>query len=262
MKYAIWIMLAAVNGWCGQEKSGADRIELLFIEAQEKAALILNQMQFENIDKYSLKPMFKDWLKSPAPTGGTRFGRLRLYSETMDLDFQNEACMTDEGPRGTCFDNSDPEFPKMIVSYELNQLTTLEQAIGMVIHEAGHGASESNHKFLSAMGLQLAQYRFGADQLLELKIGAYQSIWDSRFGLRVVSVDLEKRKFAIETQAWAANQSRFDAETNTFTCPAYSAQNCQGKIGDSHIRFSVLKDGQLRLEGGSFREETFSHVSN
>ncbi|MGK5088687.1 hypothetical protein WDW86_14105 [Bdellovibrionota bacterium FG-2] len=125
-------------------------MEPLFIQAKKDAAGILNSIHFDRIDYLPIQDYFKTWLKE-----GDRLSKIQFYADAMTLNLQEEPFMEDGLPRGTGFDSSDPNDPKLIVSRTLNTQTSPDEAIALVIHEAGHFTGEMNHLFLSRLGVQL-----------------------------------------------------------------------------------------------------------
>lgn len=130
-------------------RGGADQVEPLFIAAQTEAISIVNKINLNRVDKLNIPTFYKNWLKK-----SDHLSKLQYYVTAMELVFQDEPCLKD---RGVCFDDTDPDRPKMIVSYQLNKTTTPSQARALVIHEAGHGVGETNHRFLSGLGHALIE---------------------------------------------------------------------------------------------------------
>ncbi len=131
---------------------GGDRVEPLFIQAQKDAISILASIHLEQVAQLPIQDYFKSWLKE-----GDRLQKIQFYSDAMSLNFQEEPFIEDGRPRGTGFDATDPNNPKMIISRTLNTQTSPDQAIALAIHEAGHFTGEMNHLFLSRLGVALEQ---------------------------------------------------------------------------------------------------------
>jgi hypothetical protein len=93
---------------------------------------------------------------------GSRLNKLQFYVKAMILDkesFVEGPCNEEGAPRGTCFNDSDPNKPRMIVSRSYNRMTTPDQAIALVFHEAGHFTGETDHLFLSQFGTVMTAQR-------------------------------------------------------------------------------------------------------
>lgn len=131
----------------GTSGGGGDKVEPLFVAARSKASSDLNRIEPNHIHQLNVPTFAKNWLMK-----GDNLSKLQFYVTAMELSFQEGPCWVDGSPRGTCFDNSDPQHPKMVISYAYNQNTTRLQAQALVIHEAGHFTGEKNHLFLSALG--------------------------------------------------------------------------------------------------------------
>jgi hypothetical protein len=135
----------------GHESSGGgDRIEPLFVQAQQDVVVLLGNINLSQIDTLMVDPSYKTWLKED-----DRLTKLQFYAKAMKLSFRDDACNDGGEPRGASFDASDPMNPVMCVSYSLNQTTTPAQAEALVIHEAGHFTGEMDHLFLSSLGVAL-----------------------------------------------------------------------------------------------------------
>lgn len=149
---AIFLNLsAAFAGGIDKVGNGADRIEALFIKAQIDVSFILNSIQMEKIDSLKISESSKNWLKTQ-----NNLSLLQFFEQKMTLFFQDPPCNEGGMPRSTSFDNSNPDKPVVCVSISYNQMTTIEQAEALIIHEAGHFVGEQNHTFLSALGVELA----------------------------------------------------------------------------------------------------------
>jgi hypothetical protein len=135
--------------------NGTDYVKVLFADAQYEANRSLAPL--ESTQSLSLDPTTRRWLDEQQGDS-TRFTRLKSYLRKIELRFQQDPC-SDESrlPASICFYNEDPANPYVIVSLGENKLTSKDQAVAMLLHEAGHFTGEKDHLFLDRMGVQLAQ---------------------------------------------------------------------------------------------------------
>src|SRR3989338_10945072 len=97
--------------WGGdKEGNGGDRVEVLFLNAHQKASTLIQSLTTENIENLNIPLFFKNWLKAEQD-GTAHFILLQFHTETMQLRFQEEACNEEGYPRATSYDNSDPLHP-------------------------------------------------------------------------------------------------------------------------------------------------------
>lgn len=132
--------------------NGTDYVKVLFADAQFELNRAL--VGVENPGEFALSAPVAAWLKSRAADGEGRFAGLRRYVRTMELRFQDEPCSDGSGkPASICFFTEGG--PYVMISVQENKQTTRDQAMAMLLHEAGHFTGEMDHLFLDRMGVEL-----------------------------------------------------------------------------------------------------------
>lgn len=131
--------------------NGGDNVEPLFINAKKETVSLLNEITTADVDSLNIDEPYKNWLKT-----ASNLSHLQFYANAMKLSFQDRPCNEKKQPRSTSYSSSKNGDSVMCISYSYNRATTSEQAIALVIHEAGHFVGEKDHIFLSSLGAQLS----------------------------------------------------------------------------------------------------------
>ncbi|MGZ3651370.1 MAG: hypothetical protein ACXVB9_19225 [Bdellovibrionota bacterium] len=136
--------------------NGTDYVKVLFADAQYDVVRMLTPIDDSGLPSLGLVPEVYGWLTGTAQ-GASRFTRVKYWLHEMDLRFQQEPC-TDftKRPASICFFN-DETGPYVMVSLQENKMTTKDQAMAMLIHEAGHFTGEKDHLLLDRVGVALVQ---------------------------------------------------------------------------------------------------------
>ena len=131
--------------------NGTDYVKVLFAEAQyelNRSMISLNSPQGLPLDHE-----VRAWLEAK-----NRFLELKNYVRKMELRFQQAPCSdVSRIPASICYFTDEPSNPYVVISVSENKMTTKDQAIAMLLHEAGHFTGEMDHLFLDRMGLQLGR---------------------------------------------------------------------------------------------------------
>jgi hypothetical protein len=132
--------------------NGTDYVKVLFAEAQLSTVRMLTPIT--SLSGLGLSPEVSGWLAGSAQ-GDTRFNRVKYWLRVMDLRFQQEPC-TDftKKPASICF-FSDASMPYVMISLTETKMTTQDQGMAMLIHEAGHFTGETDHLLLDRVGVAL-----------------------------------------------------------------------------------------------------------
>ncbi|RZA05868.1 MAG: hypothetical protein EOP11_11770 [Proteobacteria bacterium] len=126
--------------------NGTDYVKVLFADAQFELNRAL--LPWESADGWALSPPVAAWLSLD------RFTSLKGYTRRMELRFQAGACSDEsQKPASICFFTDDG--PYVVVALSENRHTSREQAMAMLLHEAGHFTGETDHLFLDRMGVEL-----------------------------------------------------------------------------------------------------------
>jgi hypothetical protein len=129
------------------------KVQSHFSAARTRVVSAFEKIDLAAVDQLAIPQIYKDWLKT-----SDHLVKLQFYVGAMKLYFQEAPCLDGGQPRGTCFDNSDPDQPKMLISYSYNQETRGSRAEALIIHEAGHFTGEMNHVLLSGLGQALSAH--------------------------------------------------------------------------------------------------------
>jgi hypothetical protein len=136
--------------------NGTDYVKILFADAQYDVIRMVTPVDNDGLKGLGLSNEVYDWLSGQAQSD-SRFNRVKYWLHTMDLRFQQEPC-TDftKLPASICYFN-DAANPYVMISLQENKMTTKDQAMAMLIHEAGHFTGEPDHLLLDRVGVALVQ---------------------------------------------------------------------------------------------------------
>lgn len=134
--------------------NGTDYVKILFADAQYSLNSSLTSIEEKDLKTLGLDASTLSWLNIQVENS-SRFSRIKFYLRKMDLKFQTEACTDGSGRYASICFFRNPE-PFVLISLKENKMTTKEQAMAMLIHEAGHLTGETDHLFLDKVGVQLA----------------------------------------------------------------------------------------------------------
>ena len=150
----LFLTLGAHAGESGPD-NGTDYVKVLFAEAQANVNQELAAIS--NFDQLSLDTEFHNWLQGNSNSGQPRFSLLKTYLQIIELQFQLAPCKDSHGLESTiCFQYQSGK-PVVLISVTHNRLTTSDQAMAMLIHEAGHFVGEMDHLFLDRLGIALVK---------------------------------------------------------------------------------------------------------
>jgi len=166
-KHSLKILIAAlvclhfqpVAGESGPD-NGTDYIKVLFAEAQTELVHLFEPLTELQVRDLEVDKNFQDWLLQPMrqTSGKAHWESLRSYLAEIRLSFQTEPCQDSQGRKASiCYFNENPNDPYVVISLSENKHTTSQQAMAMLIHEAGHFVGEKDHLFLDQLGTQLVQ---------------------------------------------------------------------------------------------------------
>lgn len=134
--------------------NGTDYVKVLFAEAQYDVVRALAPIDDASLPSLGLPAEAQGWLLGQSQ-GASRLSRVKYWLRRMDLRFQQGPCSDDSGkPASICFFNP-PDDPYVVISLLENKMTTRDQAMAMLIHEAGHFAGEPDHLLLDRVGVAL-----------------------------------------------------------------------------------------------------------
>jgi hypothetical protein len=157
------LLIALAPGPAGAESgpgNGTDAVKILFAEAQNKLSDLVSSVSVEDLKSTDLDSRTRNWLQQDA-----HWDTLKFYISHIRLAFQIAACEDSQGRTSSiCFYDQNPKDPYVIVSLSENKNTSSEQAMAMLVHEAGHFLGEMDHLFLDRLAVQLVH------ALLEPKI--------------------------------------------------------------------------------------------
>jgi len=136
--------------------NGTDYVKVLFADAQYDVIRMLTPVDADGLKTCGLSAEVYGWLSGQAQND-TRFNRVKYWLHAMDLRFQQEPC-TDftKLPASICY-FKDQAGPYVMISLQENKMTTKDQAMAMLIHEAGHFTGEPDHLLLDRVGVALVQ---------------------------------------------------------------------------------------------------------
>lgn len=134
--------------------NGTDYVKVLFADAQYEVLRSLMLVTDRDVNNLEVDPAIRIWLLESTQST-SRLEKLKYYLRRMDLTFQQGPCSDDSGkPATICYFN-DAEGPYVRIALEENRWTTKDQAMAMLIHEAGHFTGETNHIYLDKVGIQM-----------------------------------------------------------------------------------------------------------
>ena len=138
--------------------NGTDYVKVVFAQARTALNAQLSGIGPEQLRSYPMDPRSQAWLLGNGADGRPRITALRQYLQVIELRYQPAACEDSQGRKSTiCFMYGERRQPVVLVSLDLNRVTTQEQAMVMLIHEAGHFTGEMDHFFLDALGIDLVR---------------------------------------------------------------------------------------------------------
>jgi hypothetical protein len=139
--------------------NGTDAVKIRFAEAQNRITRLMVDLAVDQIPSLGLEEKYSSWLLlEEENTDLTRFESLRVFLGRMRLEFQTAPCQDSQGRTASiCYFDQNPREPYVVVSLLENKETTSDQAMAMLIHEAGHFVGEKDHLFLDRLGTKLVQ---------------------------------------------------------------------------------------------------------
>jgi hypothetical protein len=147
--------LLYANGDQSGPGNGTDYVKVLFAEAQYDVVRALTPLNDASLAGLGLPAETLNWLTGKSQ-GDTRFARIKYWLRRMDLRFQDGPCGDGSGKEATiCYFFTPTNDPYVVISVNLNRMTTKDQAMAMLIHEAGHFAGEPDHLLLDRVGVSL-----------------------------------------------------------------------------------------------------------
>lgn len=132
--------------------NGTDYVKILFSEAQAHLVNLAEPVTVQNIKQAKLSSEFKEWLTAGE---SPRWVRLKFIIKKIDLQYQEAPCQDDRGRQSSICFLPNLDTPTVLISRSENKLTTSDQAMAMLIHEAGHFLNEMDHLFLNDLGVSL-----------------------------------------------------------------------------------------------------------
>ena len=134
--------------------NGTDYVKVLFADAQYDVVRMLTPIDDQSLPSLGLSDEVQSWLLGSAQDE-FRINRVKYWLHQMDLRFQQEPCTDFTNlPASICF-FKDESGPYVMISLKENKMTTKDQAMAMLIHEAGHFTGETNHLLLDRVGVAL-----------------------------------------------------------------------------------------------------------
>lgn len=137
--------------------NGTDYVKVLFAQARQELITELADVHSDQVRAMNLDADVKNWLVAVATNGSAtpHIEAVKAYLQILDMRFQSDSCLDSEGRGSTICFGYDQGKPVVLVALEQNRLTTLDQAMAMLVHECGHFTGEMNHLFLDRVGVEL-----------------------------------------------------------------------------------------------------------
>ena len=129
--------------------NGTDYVKVLFVDAQFEVNRSVALVEKSHLASLSLSEDLRGWLSQ-----GERFAQLKRYLKVLDLEFQTAPCSDGTGREATICFFREPQ-PRVVISLDGNRMTTRNQAMAMLVHEAGHLVGEKDHALLDRLGVEL-----------------------------------------------------------------------------------------------------------
>lgn len=158
---AVFLPSVSLARWIDESGpgNGTDYVKVLFAEAALNDVRLFQRTSLQTLKDSTLPPDIKNWLLNRGRES-TRFEKLQTVLQNIELRFQSDFCSDEtRKPATICAlvnTMGSTQYP-VVISLENNRLTTPQQAMAMLIHEAGHFIGESDHLYLDRVGVELVQ---------------------------------------------------------------------------------------------------------
>lgn len=261
--------------------NGTDFLETLFAKAKVMASENLNSIDVADIKYLPISKRNKKWLSKDHPDFDTNLEALQVYISSLSISFKEFGEGGCEDPdsdntHGICFYDDDPRISKVIISKDRNTALlahlndqdtelidytdvqinkSLQLAMAMLIHEAGHFVGEKHHIKLDNLGAQIAAIP-SVKQRTKLKKYSTSPLIDHISG----QIIIDEYSMSVSVADLKLKGKSFYHEEKVCKLLGLGAIVSFSKTDDSKYHYWITSEDVLSLSSGSQQKAYYSVV--